>query len=79
MPLSECELLKPLGRVIQVQKNKLIVQIECDLPKIGKDIFDDKENFVGAVTDFFGQTKKPHVVISTKHSAERYRGKDLFY
>jgi len=72
--------LKPLGRVKQVGKSKLIIQLENqNLPKLGEDVFDDKENFVGNITDFFGPTKNPYIVISTKHSVEKYNGKDLFY
>jgi rRNA processing protein Gar1 len=70
--------MKHLGTVIQIKKNGLVVQVD-QLPKIAEKVFDDKENFVGNVIEFFGPTKKPFVIVSTKHDPEKYRGEKLFY
>ena len=71
------ELLKLLGKVSQTGKNKVIAKVS-QLPKIGKKVFDDKENFVGTVTDFFGQTKEPYVVVTTKHPPAKYLGEQIY-
>ena len=54
-----------LGKVVQVLEDKVVVEVS-QLPKLRKKVYDKKEKFVGTVVDYFGPTKKPFVVVSTK-------------
>ena len=70
--------MKLLGRVSSIHDGKLIIKSPGQFKK-GKKVYDDGEEFVGEVIEWFGSTKKPYLIISTKKDPERYLGEKIYY
>jgi len=70
--------MKPLGKVAQVGKNSIIVKT-TQLPKLRRKVYDEKSNFIGNVSDYFGQTKEPFIIVTTRHPPSKYLGTKVYY
>lgn len=70
--------MKLIGRVASIHDKKLIVKSPVSLDK-GKKVYDDGEEFVGEVVEYFGPTDTPYLVIATKKDPERYLGEKVYY
>lgn len=69
--------MKSLGKVVSLSNGKLVLKTDS-LVRIGSKVFDEKGDFVGIVTEYFGPTMGPYLLISSKKKAEPYVGKELF-
>lgn len=69
--------MKSLGKVISLSNDKLVLKTDSPV-RLGTKIFDEHGNFVGIVTEYFGPTMGPYLLIAPKKRPEPYLGKELF-
>ena len=72
-----CFDLKKIGRVVSVSDGKLVVKAEGTI-KIGAEVYDSGERHIGTVSDYFGPTAGPYLLISTKKEPGQLVGEELY-
>jgi len=75
----EDNILRKLGRILHLSKNKNLIIRTLTPPQIGKEVIDMRHQKVGTVRDVFGPVRNPYVSIKPEvGSPEKYVGKTIY-
>lgn len=69
--------MKSLGKVVSLSNGKLVLKTDS-LVRVGSKVFDERGGFVGIVSEYFGPTMGPYLLVSPKKKPEPFLGKELF-